>query len=271
MEFSTFGHLPAELRQKIWQMTVQDATLRFTVQLERKDGEVRRKIKVQRLTDPCHARLACQEANRAIRIVRKDCTFIGICGEMEQWGETWKITQAPEIRLDPGRDTIYLVDPSHLGTFSVLAFAYPGLCKTTTAIALAIDSMGVSRNLASPCKYFPFSRKVTLVVIVSKQADVTETTEVAAGQLNSHLATCSRACTEFMRVSYATDFAEHREIALYVSGCCMKDIMGPIPDKVEFCGSYNFLRRRSQDWIYANIPELMIGVLTSSSHLYMED
>ncbi len=254
-------------------MTVQDATLHFTVEVKKsKHGEVRCKIKVQRLSDPCHARLACQEANDAIRIIRKDCIFKGICGKMERRGEPWKITQAPEIRLDPGRDTIYLVDPSHLATFSVIAFAYPGLCKTTTAIALStLDSMGVSRRLASPCKYFPFSRKVTLVVVVSKQADVTETTEVAAAQLNSHLATCSSACTEFMRASYATNFAEHREIALHVSGCCMKDIMAPILDKAECCGSYNFLRRRSQDWIHANIPEQMIAVLALSSHLYMND
>ncbi|TQW01382.1 hypothetical protein IF2G_11097 [Cordyceps javanica] len=66
--------------------------------------------------------------------------------------------------------TIYPLDPTHLTTFSVLAFAYPGLCKTTTAIALStLDSKAVSSKLASTCKYFPFSRMVTLVVVIASR------------------------------------------------------------------------------------------------------
>lgn len=240
MQFSNFSQLPFELRHKIWQMTVQDVTLRFTVETSRDKSEIHCGIKVQRLTEPCYARQACQEAHKAIKEIYKDRPFKGVCGEMKREGKPWKITKAPGVRLDPGRDTIYLVDPTSLATFSVLAFAYPDLCETTTAIAFAtLDDTGVSGRLASPCKYFPFSRKVTLVVVVFKPEDVAAAKASAREQLQSHLATCARSCTDFMRLDYATDFAEHRETVLYVSSCYIKDIMASTPDKAEFCGSYN--------------------------------
>ncbi|KAK8142119.1 hypothetical protein G3M48_009323 [Beauveria asiatica] len=43
--------------------------------------------------------------------------------------------------------------------------------------------------------------------------------------------------------------------------------MAPTLDKAEFCGSYNFVRRRSKDGIHANVPEKMIAELTLSSRL----
>ncbi|KAJ3499423.1 hypothetical protein NLG97_g359 [Lecanicillium saksenae] len=258
MQFERFGQLPAELRHKIGKLAAP-STFRIDVELRKSGSVMNCAFTVTRVT---RSVLACREAKGVIEKEMENAeTFKGVCGEMRPADSTttWKITRAPDIRLQPDHDTIYVKGFPSKVPFEVLSFAYPALCQTTIAIAVSTwNPLDAKHRLTEVpqqlCNFFPRPRAVTLVIITGIEKR-TAALEEAREQLQQDFASTSIFHDKFMRLRYAKSFAELRNIPLYISSCQWKDITKPTLDKTEFSDSFWFLRCKPEAEISAaNIP-----------------